>query len=74
MAGPFKLRSGNSPLYKNLGSSPSETWKRIKKVVKSFWRGDDPFPNIAIGKPLTKATEKSLKKQAKGQTVGFPKY
>ena len=35
MSGPFKLKSGNSPLFKNLGSSPVRNDKFADKKTES---------------------------------------
>ena len=47
--------------------------KKVVKAIKKDFKDNDPFPNVAIGKDVAEATKKSLKKQAKGQTVGFRK-
>ena len=63
------------------GTKVEDIEDSVKKAAKGFWKAakkhfkaHDPFPNVAIGKDIAKATEDSLTKQAKGQTVGFSKY
>ena len=55
MKTPFKLRSGNTSSFKNLGSSPmkdsdphkkeTEEEKRIRQADEAIERGDAPKPN-----------------------------
>ena len=52
MAGPFKLRSGNSTPFKELGSSPVKQLGLIKKVVKGGIKVAKKIKKYAVDKDI----------------------
>ncbi len=45
MSKPFKMRSGNSPMFKNMGSSPAKAGKKkgpAGQFIKGVWKSLPP--------------------------------
>ena len=86
MAGPFKLKSGNSPLFKNMGSSPvkhphknkpdhsfySHAKKTVEKGVKAVWETSVPKAVLDVGEAGSESGKvtKEGKKATKATKTG----
>jgi hypothetical protein len=47
--------------------------KKAIKAIKKDFKAHDPLPNVSVGKDWAKATDESLKKEAKSNIKGKTK-
>ena len=66
----FKMRSGNKPEFKNMGSSPIKMTLADQVAAKDAYYGDQtgtPTGETSVGAPTIVKSKKQLKKEAKLQ-------
>ena len=66
----FKMRSGNKPEFKNMGSSPVKMTLADQVAAKDAYYGDQtgtPTGETSVGAPTIVKSKKQLKKEAKLQ-------
>jgi|TARA_R100001443_G_C3311671_1_gene167887 hypothetical protein len=70
--GPFKLKSGNKPSFKEMGSSPVKAEpisidnEAMQKVGKELGSGDSvtSFDKVSLAEEITEAIKKPSKKES----------